>query len=391
MGEQSKKISRGVRIRAYQSGIESIEIEFSYRGVRCREILSSLNPARTADRKYATNLKAEIESRIERGTFVYTDYFPGSARARLFGLAATRMTVSQAQQELIKDLQLAGLEETTIASYQKSAKRIDALIGTIALSDLQPADIRNMLRTRRVSRKTWNNDLLPLRRALKRAVADSLILVSPLERVDLNELVPKHTKPGPDPFTIEEIEAIVSTAAGYCDRFHNLIEFACFSGLRPEELAGLQWQDVDLKNNQVTISGAAMLSIASTAIKKPKTSAGHRVVDLLDRARDALVRQRSLTFFRGQNVFCRANSLEPFRTYEQLRQRWTTILKRAGVRHRPLNQTRHTYASHQLSSGLNPLYVASQMGHRGTGMLDVYARWVNEWKDKKQKTYGEMK
>lgn len=136
---------------------------------------------------------------------------------------------------------------------------------------------------------------------------------APLERVDLNELVPKHKKSKPNPFSMEEIEAILSTAGEYCERFHNLIEFAFFSGLRPEELAGLQWDNVDFKRDQVSITDAAMLSI---------------------------------------------------------------------------NQTRHTYASHQLSSGENPLYVASQMGHRGTALLDVYATWAEEWKDEQAGVYG---
>ncbi len=58
----------------------SIEIDFYYRGVRCRESLK-LAP-NTANRRYASRLKAEIEGRIARGDFNYAEFFPESPRAR---------------------------------------------------------------------------------------------------------------------------------------------------------------------------------------------------------------------------------------------------------------------------------------------------------------------
>lgn len=379
MGRKGPGIARGVRVRTYPSGRRVFEIQFPYKGVTCREILRTFDPDKPSNVKAVNNLRSEIMSRIERGTFDYQDFFPNSKTARLFGAVVSRRTVKAAQEELISDLERAGLEKTTIASYRRSAGRINDMIGTIMLHELTAADFRQMLRDRAVTRKTWNNDLLPLRRALKRAVADGEMQFSPLDRVDLNEFVPKHKKPGPDPFSLDEIDRIIKTAAAYCERFHNLAEFAFFSGMRPEELAGLQWSDV--ANGTVTVTGAAQLSLKSAELKQPKTAAGARTINLLDRAQSALERQKRLTWFRGKNVFCRVNSLQPFSSYEQIRQRWTTILERAGVRYRPFNQCRHTYASHMLSSGLNPLYVAAQMGHRGTAMLDVYAKWVNEWKE----------
>ncbi len=42
--ERSVKLAQGVRIRDYASGIRSIEIQFQYRGVQCKETLSSLDP-----------------------------------------------------------------------------------------------------------------------------------------------------------------------------------------------------------------------------------------------------------------------------------------------------------------------------------------------------------
>ncbi len=64
--ERSIKLAQGVRIRNYASGVRSVEIQFQYRGVQCKETLSSLDPAKKGDQRYAINLKAEVEAAIER-------------------------------------------------------------------------------------------------------------------------------------------------------------------------------------------------------------------------------------------------------------------------------------------------------------------------------------
>ena len=52
-------------------------------------------------------------------------------------------------------------------------------------------------------------------------------------------------------------------------------------------------------------------------------------------------------------------------------------MKRAGVRVRDPYQSRHTYACWLLSSGANPSFIASQMGHASAQMVfNVYGAWM---------------
>jgi integrase len=382
--KKSDHIAKGVRVRTYGSGVRRIEIQFRFQGIQCREILPDLDPDMASARKYAVNLKAAIGVAIYRGTFDYAHYFPTSPRNKLFRRSVA-LTVADAQEGLIQDLETAGRERTTIASYRRSAARIDQHLGHLRILDLTPEHIRQMVRSRAVGRKTWNNDLIPLRRALNRCVNDGLVPFNALDRVMLDELVAKGIKAPPDPFTMGEISGILSAAPD--ERTRNLYEFAFFTGLRLEELVALQWDNVNLVAGTAEITHAGMLSLRSVDLKGPKTAAGARVIDLLPRAMDPMKRQKQVTWFKGENVFCRWQSLEPFRSYESLGGRWQTVLERAGVRYRPMKNTRHTYASHQLSSGVNQQYVAQQMGHSGTALLDVYARWVKDWVGE----YGERK
>lgn len=65
---------------------------------------------------------------------------------------------------------------------------------------------------------------------------------------------------------------------------------------------------------------------------------------------------------------------------------WVPAMKKAGVRYRRPNQTRHTYASMMLSAGEHPMWVAKQMGHTDWTMI---ARAYRRWMPTADKTAGE--
>lgn len=54
-------------------------------------------------------------------------------------------------------------------------------------------------------------------------------------------------------------------------------------------------------------------------------------------------------------------------------------MRRSGVRRRNLYQTRHTFASTLLSTSVNAMYVAKQMGHTDTTMVTrTYGKWIEQ-------------
>ncbi len=49
----------------------------------------------------------------------------------------------------------------------------------------------------------------------------------------------------------------------------------------------------------------------------------------------------------------------------------------SGVRHRGVGQLRHTFASQCLTAGINKEWLAQQMGHSDTKMIDRhYGKWI---------------
>ena len=74
---------KGVVVRG-----NTIHIDFSYRGIRCRESTGLKHTK--ANLKHANGLRATIEHEIALGTFSYAKYFPNSKNARLVLLASIK-------------------------------------------------------------------------------------------------------------------------------------------------------------------------------------------------------------------------------------------------------------------------------------------------------------
>ena len=350
----------GVRARG-----GSIQIDFRWRGQRCRETLR-LEPT-PKNLRYAANLRAEILRRIETGSFRYGDYFPDSPRAELDRGGST-LTVAEAMRRYLAAIR-PHVSHTTIRDYESAFRsHIEPGLGHIRLRDLTTAHIREWMAGMECGPKRINNVLIPLRGMLKDAFADGLIERDPAARIRAMKV----RQDEPDPFTREEQAAIL---AALPEVARNMFRFAFWTGLRTGELIALEWRDVDFQTNTVRVRRSESRGV----VKRPKSASGERDVDLLPPAIEALQAQKPWTFLAEHGrVWINPKDMRPWKWDSQVRQYcWERALKKAGVRYRPPYQTRHTYASMMLSAGANPLWVARQMGHKDWGMIRKrYGRWI---------------
>ncbi|WP_373870916.1 hypothetical protein [Aeromonas caviae] len=105
-------------------------------------------------------------------------------------------------------------------------------------------------------------------------------------------------------------------------------------------------------------------------IKTTKTRAGTRTIELTSEALAALTSQKRFTFMRGEYVFDDPKLNQPWAGADAIRKKaWLYTLKRSGVRYRHLYQTRHTFATANISRGCNLFWLSTQMGHKGPEML----------------------
>lgn len=352
----------------------TIEIDFRYRGERCRERIN-LEPT-PANLKRAAQHRAAILHAIERGEFDYATTFPGSKNAARFTPApqAIGLTVGKYLEAWI-DSKTQTIKASTADGYRKAIKgRLVPDLGTIMLVDLKRSDVRGMCEKIAATNKRISNILSVLRAALTDAVDDEILEHNCIRDWTFARNEPPKEDDDIDPFTRDEQAAILAELP---EQGRNLIQVALWTGLRTSELVALQWGDIDLQRGEASIRRATTLA-AKGAVEKTKTKSSRRTVKLLAPARAALEAQKAHTFLAGLHVFHNPRTNEPWQGDAPIRKTlWEPALKRASVRYRNPYQTRHTYASMMLSAGEHPMWVAKQMGHADWGMIrQRYGKWM---------------
>ncbi|HWX01391.1 site-specific integrase [Collimonas sp.] len=355
--------ARGVELRD-----KSIRVVFIWQGKQRREKLD-LRPT-PANIKYAERLVAEIKSKISVGTFDYAATFPNSPHA---AESATDTPTFADACELYLETK-GRLADATQSQYRNALEFWKGKFG---------ADTRiNLITHGKIaaavgghpwpSAKLCNNYLIPLRGTFILAGRDMRDVVNPIEGIENS----KHQKTPPDPLTIVEMERIL---ADMTERFdlqvaHYFI-FAFLTGMRPEEIIAIRWDDIDWNNRTICVSRAKTFK---GGLKDLKTSEV-RDVDLVDRAMNMLQAQKRFTYMKRAEIFENPVTGRPWHDERSQRDHyWKPCLKKLGIRARRAYQTRHTYATTALMAGVNPAYIARQLGHANAKMLfTVYAKWID--------------
>lgn len=360
----------GVRARSEKS----IEIDFRFRGQRCRETFG-LAPT-PANLKKVAQHRAAILDAIARNVFDYATTFPESRNR--FKFAERPQSAGLLLEDYLESW-ITGkkkqLKASTWDGYNKIVTMLNKTgLGRVYLPDLRRTHIKQWCQQQECGNKWLANVQSCLRTALQDALDDDLIETNPLYGWKYENADAIKTKDDVDPFDTIEREAILSACND--PQYRNLFEFAFWTGLRTSELVALTWDDIDWIKGEARINKA--LTQAATEAETTKTRKGMRDVKLLQPALAALTRQKPITFMAGGQVFKDPRTGEAWSGDEAIRQGpWKTALRRAGVRYRRPYQTRHTYASMMLTAGEPLGWVAQQMGHSDLTMLArVYARWI---------------
>jgi len=356
----------------------SIEIDFYYRGIRCRETIR-LKPT-PQNLNYAAKRKAKIEVDIAHGTFDYAKEFHDSRRAKLFAKKpGDVITVGEYLTEWLDSIK-ESVKASTFHNYKKTINnRLIPEFGDKKLSELEVSHVKDWIKTCDCTLKTLNNLISPLRCALKDAVYDGYIDNNILYGWAINRRdVKKKSKHEVNPFTAEEQQMILDALDG---QNRNLVQFSFWTGLRTSELVALNWDDVDFAAGCIHVTKA--LTQAANEPEAPKTTAGNRKVKLLEPALQALLAQKCYTRLKNQEVFQYPRTEARWTGDQAIRRTlWIPALKKAGVKYRNPYQTRHTYASMMLSAGENIMWVSKQMGHKdSTITAKTYARFLERSDD----------
>lgn len=322
-----------------------------------------------ANKKEAEKALRDFLSEIEGGMYVATD----------------RTTVSQWMKTWMEVYAIPNDSPTTVSRYWEMIHRyIDTTIGKMALQDLSALNIQawvNSLKTSPVSgkplsattiRKTYN----VLRPALDKAVLAGIIAKSPCVGITL----PKGSKKAAVVFTPAQIKQLRAAAKG--TDMELVIDLELCLGLRRGELLGLKWSDVDWAKSKLSVIRNRVLVGTTTVIKEPKTPTSVRTLDL-----PAPLLQK-LQKYKAE---CTARQLRMGKRYtvtdfifvhpdgqpvypEYMTQKFTKILKKAGLPHCRFHDLRHLCASIMLMQGVNVKEAQEILGHKDVHTtLNIYS------------------
>lgn len=356
------------------SGVElrdsSIRISYTLAGKPYKHTLMTNGVPMAPTRKnelYANRLAEEIRQKIRFGTFNPAEYFPDSA-------GASTASVPTVEKRLNLWLELQGDKEpSTIKGYRIAVNWWNRHIGSKLLPALVHSDILGALASEpKWSGKTRNNKVSVLRLALQLAVRDNIIATNPADGIEPSS----HQSPEPDPFTIEEAEAIIAgLAKHYSEPVANYFGAKFYTGLRTSESMAQQWGWLDTRKNVLAVSEGIVMGLHKKSTKTSKI----RLVQLNSRAMEFYIAQKPHSFLHKEGwIFPDPKTGERWVDDSTPREMyWRPCLKKLGIRYRSPYDTRHTYATMLLMAGVTPAFAAKQMGHSVQMFLTTYARWVD--------------
>jgi integrase len=225
--------------------------------------------------------------------------------------------------------------------------------------------------------KTLNNCLIPLRGVFQTAIEQKYIRENPMDSIKNKKIQIDM----PDPFSRDEMTALLDWLNDNLkdkDHFYYwYFELAFWSGCRPSELIALRWSAIDWFNGTMRISKSRVRGTEKSVTKTHVV----RDVYLNDRSTQALTALQELKLSNDYVMICPETG-EPFFNEKPPRIRLVEAMKACQVRHRPAYNARHTYATMLLMDGVNPVFVADQLGHSLQMLIKRYARWIHGDKNK---------
>ncbi|MCE2692183.1 MAG: site-specific integrase [Rubrivivax sp.] len=372
-------------------------IDFTYRGVRCREQTALADTA--ANRKRVEIMLAKLKAAMAAGTFAYRDFFPGSPLAGRFdtpqpapaappgtpamptSAPAAAASAATSPTPSFKDFTATWVSEHQIEWRRSHLKVLkctldghllphfgDRPVGTITKADIlafrtKLADLPGRTGPK-MSPKRINGILAPMRQILAEA-ADRFGFVSPA----LNLKPLRLRKTDVEPFTLEQVQQMLATVR---PDWRNYFTVRFFTGMRTGEAHGLKWKYVDLDKRLILIRETFVLG----EDEYTKTDSSQRDIRMTQVVFEALQDQYLATAKLSEYVFCNREG-KPLDNDNFGSRVWYPLLRHLGLKKRRPYQMRHTAATLWLASGEAPEWIARQLGHSSTEMLfRVYSRYV---------------
>tara|TARA_R100000808_G_C2152897_1_gene162635 strand:- start:284 stop:1396 length:1113 start_codon:yes stop_codon:yes gene_type:complete len=280
--------------------------------------------------------------------------------------------------EFIKQVPLTkGNETTKVVMEQLYDKHIRDTLGLYKLKDITRTDIQTFMDTNLAgysptSKKKINRILST---AFKYASSDGLIVRNPAEQVVIEGEMRERE---PQPLTPEQLKEFIQVWDDdevLCE-YTNVIVALAYTGMRPQEMGALQWDDVDLTARTLDLNKAIKKDPQGSQFDSPimKSKSASRILAIDDELL-ARLRFRKTTNPNDKYVF--SSSLGHQINLNNFRGRYfrKAMLMTDLPIERPYD-LRHTFSALMWSRGVNVERLSRMMGHSS---VSVTQQWYGTW------------
>ncbi len=330
-----------------------------------------------------SEIKVKIRTRKGR---LYVDYYVEGERVRrstgLADTAANRKIIKDKVIPVIQGKILMGeygkrisrpfkvyaleylKEKEHLVSYPTKSAKVEVVnekLGQKKVDHVTRADIKRFLKQFHDRPQTAKDYLTILRGIFLVAMDEEVIKTNPADGIKL----PKMPKPKIDPFSPEEVQALMNASFGLLKDY---LGIAFNTGMRSAEILGLMRSDIG--EDSIDIRRA----VTRGRVAETKTVGSVRKIPLFNVVRPYVQNrlESSESLFLFDKIGGHLGDIGYFR------RAWKTAIKKSGVRYRKIYNTRHTFITAMLNSGkYSVLQIAQMVGHATPRMImTTYAGYI---------------
>ena len=269
----------------------------------------------------------------------------------------------------LEEYEAGELKWTALQANRSHVKNhLVPILGRVKLQELGAEHVRLLkrtLRTKGLAAQTQRNVHHTLRAALERALSDRRILYNPTK----SEKAPKRSKVTATSHRALALELVTGMFA-MCETPRELarITVGLTTGLRPGEIRGLRWSDVDLTEREGVVSGAVRVAATLARVEgalvrtEPKTVSSVRTIPLLPMTAAALYQWRAESGGDGW-VFHGFRGPGFPEAPERDGRAWRAVTWRVGIEDFTPHGGRATAGSVLMSLGVPLPVIADILGH----------------------------
>lgn len=322
---------------------------------------------RAIDRELA-KVAAEFERRCQAGEIISRAERKEQAhQARV--AAAKIQTLKQYGERVFMPAKTISISENSRNSFQGVLDHwIYPALGELKLPEVTPANIAALLLSMQAQGKAHATVIkcyTVLNSLFKMAYLSDAIPKNPMDKVERPKPRKDETKQDDvEAYTVEEVRHILSCLEREPIKWRALVRLLIDTGIRRGECCGLKWDNVDFKENTITIKWNLCYTPAKGVYLDTPKNGKTRTIDvdpdiisLLRTLREDQSRHAISPF-----VFTQDNSPEPMHPQSP-----TRYLKKFAQRYKVPDlhphKLRHTFASIAITNGADVASISEKLGH----------------------------